>query len=94
MSKLIAKLDISDPYGNQKVLQVFTDEEQGTVSYRLKSENTGIGFSISNLQCGWRGPALPDNTYEYEDNISILEAVIKAVRGGVYRVTDKKLFVK
>ena len=68
MKQLIAKLDVSDGIGNKKVLKVFTNREEGTVNYSLTSNSSGIGFSISNLQCGWRGPSLPDNTYEYETN--------------------------
>jgi len=94
MKQLIAKLDVSDGFGNKKVLKVFTNREEGTVNYSLTSNNSGIGFSISNMQCGWRGPSLPDNTYEYKTNEALLNAVSAAVRGGVYNVDSKKLFVK
>lgn len=94
MKQLIAKLDVSDGFGNKEVLKVFTNREEGTVNYSLTGLNSGISFSISNLQCGWRGPSLPDNTYEYETNQSLLNAIIEAVRGGVYQVVDKKLFVE
>lgn len=94
MKQLIAKLDVSDGFGNKKVLKVFTNREEGTVDYSLKGMNNDIGFAISNMQCGWRGPSLPDNTYEYETNQSLLNAIIEAVRGGVYHVVDKKLFVE
>ena len=80
--------------GNKKFLKVFTNQEEGTVSYSLIGASSGVNFAVSNLQCGWRGPRLPDNTYEYNDNQAILNAVIKAVNGGVYNVTDKKLYVK
>ena len=49
MKQLIAKLDVSDGFGNKKVLKVFTDREEGTVNYSLTSNNSGIGFSISNM---------------------------------------------
>jgi hypothetical protein len=45
------------------------------------------------MQCGWRGPLLPDNTYEYKNNRQLLSAVIEAVNGGVQTVEDSKLFV-
>jgi hypothetical protein len=45
------------------------------------------------MQCGWRGPLLPDNTYEYKNNKQLLSAVIEAVNGGVQTVEDSKLFV-
>lgn len=94
MKQLIAKLDVSDGFGNKKVLKVFTNREEGTVGYSLTGMNSGTNFAISNMQCGWRGPSLPDNVYEYETNQALLEAVVKAVKGGVYAVVDKKLFVK
>ena len=92
MNKLIAKLTLKDGYGNIKFLQVFTNKEEGTVSYSLFSPSGGA-FAISNMQCGWRGPLLPDNTYEYKNNRQLLSAVIEAVNGGVQTVEDSKLFV-
>jgi hypothetical protein len=71
---------------------VFTNKEEGTVSYSLFSPSGGA-FAISNMQCGWRGPLLPDNTYEYKNNRQLLSAVIEAVNGGVQTVEDSKLFV-
>ena len=94
MRKLIANVNVSDGYGNKKLLKVFTDQEEGIVEYNLVGVNGGIGFSLSSMQCGWRGPSLPNNIYEYTDNKTLLNAVIEAVKGGVYRVTDKKLFVE
>ena len=92
MNKLIAKLTLKDVYKNTKFLKVFTNEEEGTVSYSYVS-SSGTSFALSNLQCGWRGPLLPDNTYEYKNNRQLLSAVIKAVNGGVQTVEDAKLFV-
>lgn len=92
MKKLIAKLTLKDGYGNIKFLQVFTNKEEGTVSYSLVSPSGGA-FAISNMQCGWRGPLLPDNTYEYKNNKQLLSAVIEAVNGGVQTVEDSKLFI-
>jgi len=92
MKQLIAKLNVSDGFGNKKVLKVFTNRDEGTVNYSLTSNS--MGFSISNMQCGWRGPSLPDNTYEYETNKELLDGVVKAVNGGVYKIDDKKLFVE
>jgi hypothetical protein len=68
-----------------KFLKVFTNEEEGTVSYSLVSPSGGA-FAISNMQCGWRGPLLPDNTYEYKNNRQLLSAVIEAVNGGVQKL--------
>jgi hypothetical protein len=70
---------------NIKFLKVFTNEEEGTVSYSLVSPSGGA-FAISNMQCGWRGPLLPDNTYEYKNNRQLLSAVIEAVNGGVQKL--------
>jgi hypothetical protein len=92
MKKLMAKLTLKDGYGNTKFLQVFTNAEEGTVSYSHVSPS-GTAFAISNLQCGWRGPLLPDNTYEYKNNKQLLSAVIEAVNGGVQTVEDSKLFI-
>ena len=86
MKKLIANVDVVDGIGNKKYLKVFTNLEEGTVSYSLIGASSGVNFAVSNLQCGWRGPRLPDNTYEYNDNQAILNAVIKAVNGGVCKV--------
>ena len=94
MRQLIAKLDVSDSMGNKKVLKVFTDRDEGTVGYSLVGTNSGTSFAVSNMQCGWRGPSLPDNTYEYKTNNELLSAVTEAVRGGVYKVDSKKLFVE
>jgi hypothetical protein len=92
MNKLIAKLTLKDGCKNTKFLKVFTNEEAGTVYYSLVSPS-GTSFAISNMQCGWRGPLLPDNTYEYKNNRQLLSAVIEAVNGGVQTVEDSKLFV-
>ena len=92
MNKLIAKLTLTDGYKNTKFLKVFTNEEAGTVYYSLVS-SSGISLAISNMQCGWRGPLLPDNTYEYKNNKQLLSSVIEAVNGGVQKVEDSKLFV-
>lgn len=94
MTKLIAKLLVSDSLKNEKTLKVFTNQEQGTVSYTLVGVNGSTSFSISNLQCGWRGPSLPDNIYEYKNNKELFEAVIKAINGGVYKIIEQKLFIK
>ena len=94
MRKLIANIDVADSIGNKKLLRVFTDQEEGTVGYSLIGASSGVSFAISNMQCGWRGPRLPNNTYEYKNNESLLRAVVEAVNGGVYHVTSKKLFVK
>lgn len=94
MRKLIANVQVVDGFRNEKTLRVFTNQDEGTVSYSLVGNNSGIGFSLSNLQCGWRGPQLPDNTYEYNDNASLLNRVVEAVNGGVYKVIQQKLFVK
>ena len=92
MKKLVGKLNLVDPYGNKEILKVFTDWEEGTVHYVLTSIS-GMLCSISNLQCGWRGPLLPDNTYEYEDNRDILNIVKIAVEGGTSKVESMKVFV-
>jgi len=92
MRKLIANVRVSDGFKNQKTLRVFANREEGTVGYSLVGDS-GISFSLSNMQCGWRGPQLPDNTYEYNDNKALLNRIVEAVNGGVYKVTEKKLFV-
>jgi len=93
MKQLIAKVRVVDGYGNEKTLKIFTNRDEGVVHYSLVSDSD-TSFSIGNMQCGWKGPALPDNTYEYDTNTKLLDRVLEAVRGGVYRVLDKKLFVK
>jgi hypothetical protein len=92
MRKLIANVRVADGFKNQKTLRVFTNEEEGTVGYSLVGDS-GTSFSLSNMQCGWRGPLLPDNTYEYDSNTSLLNRIVEAVNGGVYKVIEKKLFV-
>ena len=49
MKQLIAKLNVSDGFGNKKVLKVFTNKEEGTVNYSLTSNDSSINFSISNM---------------------------------------------
>ena len=93
MRQLIGKFDVADGFGNKKTLKVFANREEGTVGFSLTGSSSGIAFSISNMQCGWRGPSLPDNTYEYPTNKSLMEAVKKAVNGGVYNVVGEKLFI-
>jgi hypothetical protein len=90
--KLIGQLEVKDPHGNVKTLSISVDREDGWVGYQLKGSSSN--FAISNLQCGWRGPKLPDNTYEYPTNTELISAVKQAVNGGTYTVTLEKIFVK
>ena len=92
MRQLIGKFEVKDSMGNQKTLKVFTNRQVGTVDFSL-TNNGGFSFAISNMQCGWRGPQLPDNTYEYPTNKALMEAVKEAVNGGVCKVTEEKLFI-
>jgi hypothetical protein len=93
MRQLIGKFKITDSMNeNPKSLMVFVNREEGTVGFSLtNSEDTS--FAISNMQCGWRGPDLPDNTYEYPTNRALMKAVKEAVNGGVYHVIEEKLFI-
>ena len=93
MRQLIGKFEVVDGFGNQKTLKVFANRQVGTVDFSLTSNRTSCGFAISNLQCGWRGPHLPDNTYEYPTNKELMDAVKEAVNGGVCKVTEEKLFI-
>lgn len=94
MRKLIAHVEVVDGLNrNPKTLRVFANREEGTVGYSLISDND-TSFAISNMQCGWRGPQLPDNTYEYKSNEALLKRIVVAVNGGVYKVVRTKLFVK
>ena len=92
MRQLIGKLDIEDSFGNKKSLKVFANREEGTVGFSLTNSG-GTSFSLSNMQCGWRGPHLPDNTYEYPTNRALMKAVKEAVNGGVCKVQEEKLFI-
>lgn len=92
MRQLIGKLDIEDSFGNKKVLKVFANREEGVVGFSLTSRS-GTSFSLRNMQCGWRGPHLPDNTYEYPTNKALMKAVKEAVNGGVCNVVEEKLFI-
>ena len=91
MRKLVGKLNLVDPYGNKEFLKVFANSGEGTISYVLTNLG-GMRCSISNLQCGWRGPLLPDNTYEYHSNSDILNMVKIAVEGGTAKVESMKVF--
>lgn len=93
MTQLIGKFEVADPFGNKKSLKVFANRQVGTVHFSLTNSG-GISFSISNMQCGWRGPQLPDNTYEYPTNKALMKAVKEAVNGGVCQVTEEKLFIQ
>ena len=92
MRQLIGKFEVVDGFGNQKTLKVFANRQVGTVDLSLTNSG-GTSFAISNMQCGWRGPQLPDNTYEYPTNKALMEAVKEAVNGGVCKVTEEKLFI-
>jgi hypothetical protein len=92
MRQLIGKFEIEDSFGNKKSLKVFANREEGTVGFSLTSKS-GTSFSISNMMCGLKGPHLPDNTYEYPTNKSLMKAVKEAVNGGVCNVREEKLFI-
>jgi hypothetical protein len=92
MRQLIGKFEVVDGFGNQKTLKVFANRQVGTVDLSLTNSG-GTSFAISNMQCGWRGPQLPDNTYEYPTNKELMDAVKEAVNGGVCKVTEEKLFI-
>ena len=64
MKKLIAKVSTQQRSGlNPKTLFVY-ENQSGTVGYRYTNSG-GTSFAISNMQCGWRGPNLPDCIYDY-----------------------------
>jgi len=90
MKQLIAKLNLTEPMGNKKIFKIF-EYESGEVGYSLTNSDN-VGFATSNLQCGWRGPLLPDNVFEYESPKQLLESVIEAVNGGVSNVDSSSLF--
>ena len=93
MKKLIAKVSTQQRSGlNPKTLLVY-ENQSGTVGYRYTNSG-GMSFAISNMQCGWRGPNLPDCVYDYKNPFHLLRNVIKAVNGGVQEVTDSKLYSK
>jgi len=93
MRQLIGKFEVADSYGNHKTLKVFANRQVGTVDFSLTNSG-GTSFSIGNMQCGWRGPQLPDNTYEYPTNKVLMKAVKEAVNGGVCYVVEEKLFIQ
>ena len=93
MKKLIAKVNTRQRSGlNPKTLFVY-ENESGTVGYRY-TNSSGTSFAISNMQCGWRGPNLPDCVYDYKNPFHLLRNVINAVNGGVQEVIDSKLYSK
>jgi len=91
MKQLIAKLNLTESMGNKKIFKIF-EYESGEVGYSLTNSD-GVGFATSNLQCGWRGPLLPDNVFEYESPKQLLESVIESVKGGVSNVNSSSLFI-
>ena len=93
MRKLIAKVNTAQRSGlNPKTLFVY-ENGSGTVGYNY-TNNQGMSFAISNMQCGWRGPTLPDCIYDYNTPAHLIRSVIKAVNGGVQEVIDKKVYIK
>ncbi len=93
MKKLIAKVSTQQRSGlNPKSLYVF-ETDCGMVDYSYTNKR-GVRFAVSNMQCGWRGPELPDCVYDYKNPFHLLRNVIKAVNGGVQEVTDSKLYSK
>ena len=91
MKRLVGKLKLEDPMGNKSKLMIFANNQEGTVKYEL-STLSGTREAISNLQVGWRGPELPDNTYVYTTTRALLSDVVKAVRGGVRSVMETEEF--
>ena len=93
MKKLIAKVNTQQRSGlNPKVLHIF-ETDCGMVDYS-QTNKRGVRFAVSNMQCGWRGPNLPDCVYDYISPAQLLRCVVKAVNGGVQEVTDSKLYSK
>jgi hypothetical protein len=86
MRQLLAKVNTEDPYGNKHVLKVF-ESDSGEVNYSLTTSR-GVGLAVSNMQCGWRGPHLPDNVYDYESPSVLMRNVIKAINGSTEKVID------
>jgi hypothetical protein len=67
MSKLIAKLDLVDYCDNKSTLKVYL-REGGELKYTLSGTKTGIGFSLSNLQIGYKdGNRLPIHVKDIKD---------------------------
>ena len=91
MKRLVGKLKLEDGMGNKSKLMVFANNQEGTVKYELTA-GSGTRESLSNLQVGWRGPELPDNTYEYATTRALLSDVVKAIRGGVRSVLETEEF--
>jgi len=93
MQKLIGKIN-TEQYGglNPKTLYVY-ENESGAVGYRYISKS-GTSFAVSNIQCGWRGPELPDCIYEYNSPMHLMRAAEKAVNGGVVTAVSKKTYLK
>jgi hypothetical protein len=93
MKKLVAKVSTQQRSGlNPKTLYIY-ETDSGMVSYSY-TNSRGSSFAISNMQCGWRGPNLPDCVYDYKNPFHLLRNVVKAVNGGVQMVTDSKLYSK
>ncbi len=93
MKKLVAKVSTRQRSGaNPKTLYIY-ETDSGMVSYSY-TNSRGSSFAISNMQCGWRGPNLPDCVYDYKNPFHLLRNVVKAVNGGVQMVTDSKLYSK
>jgi len=88
--KLVAILDVRDPCFNDMALKVFADRESGLVFYELSHGEGHTLWHIAALDC--ENPSLPDNTYEYDTNKKLLEAVIEAVNGGLFKVMNERLF--
>jgi hypothetical protein len=91
MQQLLGKINTVDPYGNRHVLKVF-ENESGTVGYSL-STSKGIRLAVSNMQCGWRGPDLPDNVYDYDNPVKLMRDVREAINGSTEKFTDSKTYL-
>ena len=60
-------LQIQDPYGNQYVLQI-TSDQWGVLNYRLTDQSRSTGFSINNM--GWKiNPPITIHDYDYLKDI-------------------------
>ena len=67
MNKIKILLQIQDPYGNQYMLKV-TSDDWGVLNYRLTDQFRSTGFSINNM--GWKiNPPITIHCYDHIEDI-------------------------
>ena len=77
-----------DGYGNEHTLNVSSDD-WGIIKYRLIGRKSGIPFSLSNLQIGWKYDCnLPTDIEDFDSVDDLVDVIKYCIESGVEDVTE------